>query len=349
MVNNRTEIVNAISNMDLELLQEALDEDKTYQDVSKTIFIKKLSEVFNQFKISNDSKLIPNSGFCTGTGCPNNGCKGISFVGNHSKYHLDLVVLGSANCVEDMFYCPSLDLDDKTIELGNDFFSIDILPDDLPGFNPPLEVAMQIGKCETACSEIAALGNQVLHLNQIDDWIVKYTDLFNSIDFKNNKYSIFNKFCRLFKSIKDLNDSILLMDEAKKSNLEFQSINKDDRNSLLKWLVDYEELYDKFIFFDLKPFDSHKIELSEEVLPNEEIPEFGLVQLYYECPFKIDREEFVSVIRFKNAFDRYYWDMLAEFNTSENLNINTDMYGNIDNENREVLSYHLKKIGMKEF
>ena len=45
-----TSLVNAISEMDIKALELILEDNVSYQDTTKSIFIEKLDEVFNKFK-----------------------------------------------------------------------------------------------------------------------------------------------------------------------------------------------------------------------------------------------------------------------------------------------------------
>jgi hypothetical protein len=50
-LNKKEPIIKSFQNMDLDILDILLDENKTYQDVYKEIFIEKLEIVFSHFKI----------------------------------------------------------------------------------------------------------------------------------------------------------------------------------------------------------------------------------------------------------------------------------------------------------
>ena len=87
-----TNLVNAISELDSKALKLILEDNVSYQDTTKTIFIEKLNEVFQEFK-KEDDKLIAYQGKCNSNECSNNNKKGISFIGNKSgryKGHIHL-------------------------------------------------------------------------------------------------------------------------------------------------------------------------------------------------------------------------------------------------------------------
>ena len=57
------ELITAISEMNMEELVHLLDERNSYQNTTKTIFLKKLRPIFEEFE-KKDSRLIPYEGFC---------------------------------------------------------------------------------------------------------------------------------------------------------------------------------------------------------------------------------------------------------------------------------------------
>ena len=67
-------IVKAITDMDLKILHLILDENLTYQDVTKEIFLGKLKEIFDEFNKTKDT-LSAHFGKCNSKECPNyNNC-----------------------------------------------------------------------------------------------------------------------------------------------------------------------------------------------------------------------------------------------------------------------------------
>jgi hypothetical protein len=73
------ELITAISEMNMEELVHLLDERNSYQNTTKTIFLKKLRPISKNLK--KDSRLIPYEGFCNASRerCDNCGKSGISF------------------------------------------------------------------------------------------------------------------------------------------------------------------------------------------------------------------------------------------------------------------------------
>lgn len=124
-INNQTEAITYfITQMDLEMIDAFLDAKKTYQDMEMVVFISKLKKVFQLFKESGDSTLIPFPGQC------NSCCKdkrGFTFVGNYSLNYISIIVDTENGFINDMFECSDFINNDKSLILNTKFYIDDIL------------------------------------------------------------------------------------------------------------------------------------------------------------------------------------------------------------------------------
>jgi hypothetical protein len=84
-------VVYFIEQLDIDMVNTLLDNNRTYQDFSKDVFIQKLDEAFDVFLKSGDTCLTRSPGQCHHRDC-NLACRGYSFTGNSSKKHLDLII-----------------------------------------------------------------------------------------------------------------------------------------------------------------------------------------------------------------------------------------------------------------
>ena len=89
--NKKQLIIESFQNMNLNMLEVLLDDNRTYQGASKEVFLKKISDAFHEFKSDGDTFLEAFNGVCTSNLCPNKGCKGYSFIGNMTNNHIDLI------------------------------------------------------------------------------------------------------------------------------------------------------------------------------------------------------------------------------------------------------------------
>lgn len=102
--------------MDAEMIDQILDNERTYQDFPKPIFIQKLQVAMDEFVESGDTELISYAGCCHAKHC-NFGCRGYSFVGNHSRNFMHIIVEQENGKVLDLYECFSFKRDESDITL----------------------------------------------------------------------------------------------------------------------------------------------------------------------------------------------------------------------------------------
>ncbi len=95
-----------ISQMDIEMLNDILDNEKTYQDFSKEEFIARLGKSFNNLKDYKNTHLLIFPGYCDHCTCINKGKSGFIFYGNKSKHYLNLIFdVNDTGRVTDLHEC----------------------------------------------------------------------------------------------------------------------------------------------------------------------------------------------------------------------------------------------------
>lgn len=102
--------------LDAEMVGQLLDNDRTYQDYPKPIFIEKLQVAMDGFIESGDTELISYAGFCNAELC-NYGCRGYAFVGNHSRDYMPIIVDQENGKVLDLYECCTFKLDQSDVTL----------------------------------------------------------------------------------------------------------------------------------------------------------------------------------------------------------------------------------------
>ena len=93
-----------LQRMDIEMVSDILDHDRTYQGFEKIIFIHKLGVAINELIATGDTFLNCYSGFCNAEDC-NYKCSGYSFIGNNSKNYIDLIMDIKGGVVHDIYEC----------------------------------------------------------------------------------------------------------------------------------------------------------------------------------------------------------------------------------------------------
>ncbi|MBK9635391.1 MAG: hypothetical protein IPO64_13095 [Bacteroidetes bacterium] len=96
-------IIYFIAHLDIEMVSAFLDDNKTYQDFPKYLFISKLIDVFESFKKSGSSRLSIYKGACDTC---NKGCEGATFIDKFGSY-FDLIFEMENEVVLDIYQCES--------------------------------------------------------------------------------------------------------------------------------------------------------------------------------------------------------------------------------------------------
>lgn len=94
-------IIYFMARLDIEMVDMLLDENKTYQDFPKNIFVSKLQEAFNVFLAAGDKLLEVHKGCCDGC---TKGCSGVTFLGAKGHY-LDVLFLREEDVIKDIYEC----------------------------------------------------------------------------------------------------------------------------------------------------------------------------------------------------------------------------------------------------
>ena len=91
--------------LDIGMLKLILEDYFTYQDYDKKTFLKKLSNVFDEFLGKGNTYLNVFEGKCNSAACSNLNCKGFSFVGNKTNHYMDLIIQIKESKVSDIYEC----------------------------------------------------------------------------------------------------------------------------------------------------------------------------------------------------------------------------------------------------
>lgn len=99
-------VIYCFQHMDLELLNDILDDDLTYEDISKPHFLSNLKQKFKAFSDAGDTYLKCFKGSCDGRACSNKKTTvGFDFKGNKSKKTYTLIVDIVDGNVLDLYEC----------------------------------------------------------------------------------------------------------------------------------------------------------------------------------------------------------------------------------------------------
>jgi hypothetical protein len=106
VINTQAEaILHFFKKLDIDMVNELLDKDRTYSDLEKPLFIHKLGNAFDEFLAAGDKHLFLYPGKCCSVECDSSGCPGYAFVGNKSGLFMELVFKEEQGRVTDIYDC----------------------------------------------------------------------------------------------------------------------------------------------------------------------------------------------------------------------------------------------------
>lgn len=125
-------LVNAIEEMDIIKLSLLLNDEKTYQDYPKGVFLSLLNQAFEKFHELGDEKLISCKGHCGSMTCGNLLKPGYRFEGNRSGAHINLIFEYFDIELNDIFECNDFKCKRSNFNKENRIF----IDEDRYGYDP---------------------------------------------------------------------------------------------------------------------------------------------------------------------------------------------------------------------
>jgi hypothetical protein len=247
---NRKELfIKALCGMNLDLLDLAIEEDSEYLGISKEIFLQKVRQCFKEFKSKGDTCLKLYPGQCDSPECPNYRNKGLSFIGNTSADHLDLVIDFSDGSIADMCSCYEFKPDNEGLTIGKRN-NITVYEDELLDFKPDVNFLIKAQQCVNAFEEINKHERYLLPGAKRLEWLKRYYSLFKSIPYPQMfVYRSFWDFHKCYRLLWiDFPDILRrfrkLLPEFKKAVEEIKSRQVSDLISHNEWKQKWQQLYE---------------------------------------------------------------------------------------------------------
>lgn len=323
-------IIHYFSKMDIDMLELLLDDNKTYQEATKETFLQKLNtNVFEEFKRSGDTELVPYEGVCNSKNCKK-GCSGVLFVGSVTKNHSAYIFEENQEEINDIYYCSDFKCDVISDGL-RDSFSFTVAIDEEANFKPSIDYLIQAQQCEKAYNEIAKEDFSYLHKDDYLPWIKKYKELYDSLPSRFRNYKNFHNFKWLYYRLNDLANFLVYEADAEQILKKFESINCKSEPELLGWLVDNEILSINLALLKLS------------YITEEDVMQKEYTSLSDDYNIKIAVEDYKNVIQLADIYFSYYWEMFAKYYSY----LNEDEFENDtcadEREKRSSLNYHLKR------
>ena len=293
---NIEQVIKHFTEMNISGLNQALSDNSTYFKCTKEVFLKKLQEVFHQFKEEGDTKLIYYKGSCGSSGCGNYGTSGHCFIGNKSGIYFSFIFEDN-NLIDNWCICYDFKVKPDTIKLKYKMpFSIDYKEEanyrNTFQQYPPF---VELKNLEV---------DGVLPMDRIEWWLLKYKEQFESYSEEQDLIGMFGKpndssvFVNLFNDLDELSQikrkSKLLEKEVK----EYYKI-KDSEQEKKAWVIKNENLaFGELYIFTI----DYDLEHSEKPDP------ICLRILNSEAPGVFIESKWVeNITKFFEIFDDLFW------------------------------------------
>ncbi|SEF77301.1 tetratricopeptide repeat protein [Flavobacterium urumqiense] len=295
-------IIKAFSEMNISLLEELLNDNRTYQKATKTTFLKKMNIVFQQFKQEKDTALIPYVGSCGGETCKSYGCTGFSFIANYSNSFVDLVFDETENDFKDIYCCCRIKTKDVDVKKNRKFY-FDIGLDEQATYFPSPSKTKTFQNCKDSYNEIVKSKAQMLKKDFLLNWLERNRRLYDYIEDDGNElatfvYSSIDNFRKLFSNIESrinyINHEIPAFDALE----EYQKLDISIESIVLKWLVVNEELYNGVKKSSYNIDNDGRLKINHHQLLTE--------RKYIEGNYKI-------ITQFETAYQEHYWSMITKY------------------------------------
>jgi hypothetical protein len=239
-------LIEAISNMSCESLELILDDNWYYDSTSKSTYIQKLKEVFDEFG-KEDDFLISHQGQCNANECKNFNKNGYSFIGNKSGRYINFIIdLKENGSIKNIHNCFSFCTNEKVIDETKKQLKISIYEDEKLYFKPTENFTLSKNESIIAMNELKKFQDTSIPKNELIKWIEKYENLERSISGKDIFHKNQKLFWSCFLGIKELYNFILSEGDIDIAIDRFKSIQLNDDSKLLKWYSDYNYLFHKF-------------------------------------------------------------------------------------------------------
>ena len=328
-----TSLVQAISEMDSAAVELILEDDVSYQDTTKTIFLQKLKTLFEDFQ-KEDNKLLAYDGTCNSDECSNKNKNGISFIGNKSGRYINFIIEENEDgSVKDIYDCYDFCTNKKVIDENKRQLSFTVYKDEKVDFKPSQYYISSNNKSISAINYLIQINNTEISKDQIITWVMQYEEFYNSLDWFDMSYKNISPFHSCFYHIKGIYGFILLEDEASIALKEFSLVNLEEEIQILKWFVKFEYLHYNLILL-------HPDTVSEESLQS------GKIVLYKDFAVYFKTEILINCINLEELFEKHYYEKLNKYNTLSQEEQEKQMPFDNNYENTSSLKYHLEKRGI---
>lgn len=249
---DKQKIIEAFKSLDFDALQNLLDDNRSYMDVSKYLFLSTLKQKIDEYE---NLKSYENVVEGTCNHC-NKGCKAYKFKAENSP-SLPLFFEEKEGKVTDIYLCNALKEDNPDEHDWDIFFSF--YEEEKVDFKPSVEHLIILQRVEKAVEEFNNLEKiGLVPIEEVVYWYNKCKLLAKELELDNPfiriKHKAYENIDSLYSKVSNLVYNFNKNDIAKSALNTYRKINTEDEKSLVKWLLENKKNY----FFMLKETDNWK-------------------------------------------------------------------------------------------
>lgn len=286
-------LIQAFKSLDYEALTNLLDDNKSYMDVSKTLFLSTLKNKLDEYS---DLKSYENvvEGICNHC---NKGCKAYKFEAEKFP-SLPLFFEEKNGKVTDIYLCNALKVETQNENDWDIHFSF--YEEEKVRFKPSLEHLITLQRVEKAVEEFNNLETVgLLPIQDVIHWHnkmkiladdLKLNDPFVSIEYKSFKHIDF-----LYSKVSDLAHNYKKNNLAKSALDTYHKIDTENEKNIVKWLMENKNNY----FFSLK-----KTENWEKT---------GILILETEPELVVDCSDYLDGYLFDEIYYSHHNDLMKKY------------------------------------
>ncbi|REE07611.1 hypothetical protein DFQ09_1201 [Winogradskyella pacifica] len=333
-------VIKSITEMDIELLDVVLDNNKAYMEVSKGAFIKTLRDKFDNLKKQGVTKFEKVSkGTCNKC---YKGCNGYTFLTKNNDY-LDLLFKEENNEIVDLFRCSDFKNEENLIKKNCVYFRFK--KDESKNYNPSSHIASLQKQVEVAVKEFEKYENKITDIEEFVSWFKDNKKLYNSVKNFDWDYNFVWPFLSIYVTIENFNELAKNQNSGKKALVEFDNSSE---KSMIDWLLKYEKSNLRFSSGYEKTENWKKTNLI--LFKNGEtfFETGGEIKLFNNV--LVDIKKCKESIEFSDLFSKHYWEYEKKYAPTKEL---FEVYGDFEIELSEYLSARnlypeiLKKYNIK--
>lgn len=246
----KQQILEAFKSLDFDTLQNLLDDNKSYMEVSKDLFLSTLKEKIDGYENLKSYENVV-EGICNHC---NKGCKAYMFKAENFP-SLPLYFEEKDGKIIDIYLCNSLKYDNSDKDNWNISFSF--YEEEKVAFKPTMEYSITLQRIEKAVEEfnyLESLG--LVPIQDVVHWYNKYKLLAKELDLDNPfdkiKYKAYEHIDSLYGIVSNLVRSLKKNDLAKNALDVYSKIQTENEKSLVEWLLENNKNY----FSELKKTDN---------------------------------------------------------------------------------------------